>query len=143
MNNNVSNNCVRKLADFMVDAAQRDIDNHEFKQELLNAMNAYEENERDGADYIYDSDNNDDMAHLCKCGWKVWEIANKTNDEFPYVRIVYQNSDTCLESIDGAKLEKILAQTIYELMPYVVLYHDRVSAYAPLWQRYVIEKYIY
>lgn len=72
-------------------------------EHFLKAYNRFQEDERDCADYIYDPDNNEDMASLLKGGYSLREIAQDSLGE------VWINEDQYCYIImnDERKLERI------------------------------------
>ena len=58
----------------LVKEVEKRFNDKELKKYLFRAYNRYQEDERDGVDYIFDLSNKDDLVHLVKCGLSANEI---------------------------------------------------------------------
>lgn len=130
------------VLDHLVSEACKNIDGHDpiIRNTLLKAYNRYQEEERDCADYIYDSNNNEDMISLLKGGdFNIWDLSAKLCDEFPYLLLRWNKNE--LESINVCRLENILKTNMREIMKCVILYAPYTEEYMNVYKAYISEPF--
>lgn len=126
--------------DYMVEQACKDLNLDVPKwQKLLKAYNRMEAEEHDYADYIYDSNNNEDVISLLKNGgFSFTDIANATNDEFPFMAIEYDYTNVCkLKGLDGATMINQLKSNMRDIMECVIEYAPYCEDYMEIYKEYV------
>lgn len=99
---------------------------------LLNAYNRYQEDERDGTDYIFDLTKVDDIICLIKGGYTLEDLYKKR--EFRYVTSHYEDGLTPVENPNLMVME-----TLSENFAVVFLHQFDVKEYAYLLQKYLYE----
>lgn len=113
--------------------------------QVLNAYNRYQEDERDGADYIFDFNNPDDLKCMVSGGLTAQEIAwgiefAKQNGYLP----LYRFGDTTIENVNltavGNRSDLIRLMDAYldTIIPYVILY-PYVDEYKVIYLRALTE----
>ena len=132
-----------RVIDFMEREACEDIISHdpEKRNLLLKAYNRYQEENCDCADYIYDSNNNEDMIALLKGGFSMWEIVKVLYDEFPYIVIKPKGDKYVLRSINGSTLEHILGNSMKEVMECVIVYAPYCEEYMEVYKEYISNRF--
>lgn len=111
---------------------------------VLKAYNRFQEDERDGADYIFDIDDKDDLAYLVNncdiTAQDIWRIVNTMgeNDYLPYFHIGYNYPQPHI--IGRLKdLQRNLIAWLDELLPFVFKYVTRCEEYQAIYEHYVTE----
>jgi len=140
------------VLDYLVNEACKDFDGSAVTQNptdyrkkrdmLLKAYNRYQDEERNCADHIYDSNNNEDMISLLKGGdFNIWDLSKKLYDEFPYLLVHWnaEKKENELESIDGCRLENIFKTNMREIMECVILYAPYTEDYMNVYKAYISE----
>ena len=110
---------------------------------LLAAYNEWQEYEKDGADYIFDINNNKDLKFVVDRGFLSAQgiafVVNKC--ESGLFQFSGNDPDAGVKGIDIEELKKILMNTSDTFMRYVVMYAARCgsdSAYTSVYEEYVV-----
>jgi hypothetical protein len=110
---------------------------------LLAAYNEWQEYEKDGADYIFDINNNKDLKFVVDRGFLSAQgiafVVNKC--ETGLFQFSGNDPDAGVKGIDIEELKKILMNTSDTFMRYVVMYAARCgsnSAYTSVYEEYVV-----
>lgn len=125
--------------EFMVEQACKDIDNGNWDK-ALKAYNRYQADERDCADYIYNTGNADDMVSLLKSrNFTFAEIANATNDEYPFIVVEYNSMSGKynLRGIDGREMMNTIKGSLHNVMECVIEYAPYCEDYLEVYKEYV------
>lgn len=111
---------------------------------ILNAYNRYQEDERDGVDYIFDITDQDDLSYLVsKCDFSSAQIYNVhalwvQEKITPYFRYgVNYPEPKVISSFRGLKGQ--LANSLEDFLPFVLMYVTRCEEYQALYEHYVTE----
>ena len=131
----------------LVNALKRNIANdmHDSKKGevitryVLDAYNAYQEQERDGVDYIFNIHNREDLACCVDGGLTAKEIAalyNASKKTTPYF-FFGVNHETPMVIINEDVLKTHLIKSLDEIIPCVVAYSHCVESYRKLYLWYI------
>lgn len=129
--------------DYMVAEACKDLSLDVPKwDKLLKAYNCMQAEEHDYADYIYDVNNNEDVISLLKNhGLSFTDIANATNDEFPFIIVEYiveyGKGGYELRGIDGATMINQLKSNMRDIMECVIEYAPFCEDYMEIYKEYI------
>ena len=110
---------------------------------VLNAYNRFQEDERDGVDYIFDITNQNDLGYMVEHGLTVTEIAlacNKIQNEGITSYFHFGCNYTTLHALGTlADLKLNLISWLDEFLPYVIMYVTRCTEYQALYEHYITE----
>ena len=110
---------------------------------VLNAYNRFQEDERDGVDYIFDITIQNDLKCMVEGGLTVTEIAwawNKIQNEGITPCFHFGCNYNGLEALGTlADLKRNLISWLDEFLPYVIMYVTRCTEYQNLYEHYVTE----
>lgn len=110
---------------------------------VLDAYNRYQEDERDGVDYIFDLTNQADLKCLVDgglCATEIMWAMNKTNKENITTLFHYGCNYPTLHAIGTIQdLKRNLIAWLDEFLPYVIMYVTRCTEYQNLYEHYVTE----
>lgn len=144
---NIDKTILQGLRNYMTQSAMADLDgsNANIKLEdytrhknlLLKAYNVMQRDEFACEEYLYSTDNNEDMISLLKNGFSIWDIQKVIYDEFPFIQIENKDGKSTLRSIDGVTLEIVLRGAMCDLMSCVLIYAPYVKEYADVYKEYV------
>ena len=110
---------------------------------VLNAYNRFQEDERDGVDYIFDITKQNDLKCMVDRGSNVTEIAwawNKAQKSgiTPYFHFGCKYKG--LESLGTLKdLKRYLISWLPIFIPYVIMYVTRCTEYQAIYEHYITE----
>lgn len=108
---------------------------------VLRAYNAFEENERDGADYIFDLNNRDDLKCCIYGGLTSQEIANVYNEmvrvgSTPYFFFGYNHEKPeLIYSMDT--LISVLESNLGDVLRNIICFPNACDAYKRIWEEYI------
>lgn len=125
-------------------ATQNQTDYAKKRDMLLKAYNRYQDEERDSADHIYDSNNNEDMISLLKGGdFSIWDLSAALYNEFPYLLLRWnaEKKKNELEVFNEYRLENILKTNMREIMECVILYAPYTEDYMNVYKAYISESF--
>ena len=131
---NIKNNIVRDM---------RDLDStkgYETLKMVLAAYNSYQEQERDGVDYIFNINDQDDLKCCVEGGLTAQEIcglwlkSQSSHREYFYFGCNYEKP---LQIATLAELRTTLVMWLDNVLPCVLAYPHLDSEYAALYERYV------
>lgn len=111
---------------------------------VLKAYNRFQEDERDGVDYIFDINNREDLKFLVeKCDLTASDIAKIYNDSQVNTTSLF----FCHYNHDGIKminnyeeLVSILKSSLEEVVPCILQYVTRCREYQDIYEKYITEK---
>ena len=129
---------LRKISERIKDEI---VDNDEMLNAVLHAYNQWQEDERDGADYIFSLDNQKDLECLVRGGMTAKEICGlelKNGHTNSYTKYFFygQNHYPAEQIKDNEQLIFILTDSLYLLRPYVFL---NPSSYRELYELLMYE----
>ena len=132
------------IVEIMISRIAHDLRNDDTNLDMvLNAYNRYQEDERDGADYIFDITNQNDLKCMVEGGLTVTEIAwawNKIQNEGITPCFHFGGCYTGLEALGTlADLKLSLISWLDEFLPYVIMYVTRCTEYQNLYEHYITE----
>ena len=110
---------------------------------LLNAYNEWQEDEHDGADYIFNINDENDLKFIVDRGLLsaqgiAW-VVNST--ETGLFKFVGNDPDAGVKGVDIAELKRTLVNTSDTFIRYIFMYAVRCgkdSAYADVYEEYVV-----
>lgn len=121
-------NCLIKL---LADALVRDYD--KFSDELLKSYNFYQEEERDGADYIFDLTN---KKEVMETDLSMSEIVKLYCEEgLPYFLC---NANGVKKLHKPQEIKSQILGSIVEIAEHIICYHEHCESH-----KYFYDKYIY
>ena len=111
---------------------------------LLGAFNEWQEDEQDGACYIFDINNTNDLKYLVKndmitASGIAWAVGNCDNGIFQFNG---SDTDAGIHPLSIETLKQYLTNNAVDYIPYVILYAARCgkdSAYAQVYEEYVTQ----
>ena len=110
---------------------------------VLDAYNRYQDDERDGADHIFNILNIGDLRCMVDGGLTAEEIAwayNKYNDEGISPLFLFGQNYTHIKSVGTYKdLKRNLISWLPDFLPYVIMYVTRCDEYQILYEHYITE----
>jgi hypothetical protein len=110
---------------------------------VLNAYNRFQEDERDGVDYIFDITKQNDLKCMVDGGLNVTEISwawNKIKKEGISSCFHFGCNYGGLEAIGTlADLKRNLIAWLDEFLPYVLMYVTRCDEYQLIYEHYITE----
>ena len=110
---------------------------------VLNAYNRFQEDERDGVDYIFDITKQNDLKCMVDGGLNVTEIAwawNKIKKEGISSCFHFGCNYGGLEALGTlADLKRNLISWLDEFLPFVIMYVTRCTEYQALYEHYITE----
>lgn len=128
---NISNDNFKLLVDSVSNKLTEDLIKKDFFYEyshILKAYNRFQEDERDSADYIYDTDNTEDSIALLRGGFSIREI--KVADT-QCVRIDHANT---LVSVNMRKIHEYIKCYMRDIVTCAFLY-GQVEEYKVLFEK--------
>lgn len=108
---------------------------------VLNARNAYEENERDGADYIFNLNSREDVKCCIDGGLTAKEIANTYNamtrvNSTPYYFFGYNyEKPELIYSMDT--LISLLESNLGDVLRNIICFPNACDAYKNMYEEYI------
>lgn len=116
-----------QVKDCIITEIEKDFneDNKEAIMVFLNAYNEWQENERDGVDYIFDINNQEDLECVVKGGMTAYEIAmiwakpNYASHGFFFFGCNYPTPKMLT---DAESLKNTLLGHVYEVVEFVLTY---------------------
>jgi len=110
---------------------------------VLNAYNRFQEDERDGVDYIFDITKQNDLQYMVERGLTVTEIAlacNKIQNEGITSYFHFGCNYEGLEAVGTLKdLKRNLISWLDVFLPFVIMYVTRCTEYQALYEHYITE----
>ena len=110
---------------------------------VIDAYNRFQEDERDGVDYIFDITKQNDLKCMVDGGLNVTEIAwawNKIKKEGISSCFHFGCNYGGLEALGTlADLKRNLISWLDEFLPYVIMYVTRCTEYQALYEHYITE----
>lgn len=110
---------------------------------VLDAYNRYQDDERDGADHIFNILNTGDLRYMVDGGLTAEEIAwayNKYNDEGISPLFFFGQNYTHIKSVGTYEdLKRNLISWLPDFIPYVIMYVTRCTEYQNLYEHYITE----
>lgn len=123
----------------------RDINRNDTKviEMVLAAYNRYQEDERNGVDYLFDITNQSDLKCMVEGGLNVAEIAwawKKVQDEHISTYFHFGcNYDGLSAAGNLNDLKRKLTSWLDEILPCVLKYVSRCEEYADIYEHYITE----
>lgn len=111
---------------------------------VLAAYNRFQEDERNGVDYIFNIDDKDDLQYLVNncdlTAQDIWRLVNTmgTNDYLPYFHLGENYPEPHLIG-RLADLQRNMIAWLDELLPFVLLYVTRCPEYQAIYEEYITE----
>ena len=109
---------------------------------VLAAYNDYQESERDGVDYIFDIENNNDLKCCINGGMTAKEICGLySGSKSHHLRYFYFgcNHQTPMPIANWDELRQQLVSWLPDLIPNVLAYPFAYESYKQLYERYVTD----
>ena len=109
---------------------------------VLAAYNDYQESERDGVDYIFDIENNNDLKCCINGGMTAKEICGLyLGSQSQHLRYFYFgcNHQTPMPIANWDELRQQLVSWLPDLIPNVLAYPFAYESYRQLYERYVTD----
>lgn len=108
---------------------------------IFAAYNRFQEDERDGVDYLFDINNNDDSACVIKGGMTIEELfnLNKKCDQLDKRYYFFGHNHTTPELVGMLGVKNTIKGVSYEIAEYVIKLHDDVEEYDGLYRYYESE----
>ena len=110
---------------------------------VLNAYNRYQEDERDGVDYIFDLNNQNDLKCMVDGGLTVTEIVsawNKVQNEGITSYFHFGCNYDGLEALGTTTdVKHDLISWLPIFIPYVLMYVTRCTEYQAIYEHYITE----
>ena len=113
---------------------------------VLKAHNRFQEDERDGVDYIFDINNKEDLKFLVeKCGFTAADVAKIYNDSqcntTPLFFCHYNHGG--IKMINNyEELVSILKSSLEQVVPCILQYVTRCREYQDIYEKYIADEII-
>lgn len=111
---------------------------------VLAAYNRFQEDERNGVDYIFNIDDKDDLQYLVNncdlTAQDIWRLVNNmgTKDYLPYFHLGENYPEPHLIG-RLHDLQNNMIAWLDELLPFVLLYVTRCPEYQTIYEKYITE----
>lgn len=136
---------INKMVEEITIKIKHDLDNypyqgHDYLLVLLNAYNAWQEDERDGVDYIFNITNKDDVKCCLDGGMEMSEVVsiyNKwKNGTTPYFMFGRNHKDAEI-FYNPSNFVHQLISSVEDFLPYVITYPYANEAYQKMYSLYI------